>query len=63
MLLATSTFDQSTGANHQAGVHHLLALVPPLVSDLVGVALCPNLQWAQVALVWPRLTLNPCNEQ
>ncbi len=63
MLLATSMFDQSAGANCQAGVHLLLALLPPLVSNLVAVALCPALQWAQVALVWPRSTLNPCNEQ
>ncbi len=63
MLLATSTFDGSAGANHQAGVHLLLALLPPLVSNLAAAALCPSLQWAQVALVWPRLTLNPCNKQ
>ncbi len=51
MLLATSTFDGSAGANRQAGVHLLLALLPPLVSNLVAAALCPSLQWAQVALV------------
>jgi hypothetical protein len=59
MLLATSMFDGSAGANPQVGVHLLLALLPPLVSNLVAAALCPSLQWAQVALVWPRLTLNP----
>ncbi len=63
MLLATSTFDGSAGANHQAGVHCLLALLPPLVSNLVATVLCPSLRWAQVALVWPGLTLNPCDEQ
>jgi hypothetical protein len=63
MLLATSTFNQSTGANRQAGVRLLLALLLPLVSNLVAGALCPALQWAQVALVGPRLTLNPCNQQ
>ncbi len=44
MLLATSTFDRSAGANRQAGVHLLLASLPPLVSNLVAVALCPALQ-------------------
>ena len=63
MLLATSMFDQSAGANCQAGVHLLLELLPPLVSDLVAVALCPALQWAQVALVWPHLTLNLHDKQ
>jgi hypothetical protein len=63
MLLATSMFDQSAGLNRLAGVHLLLASLPPLVSNLVAVALCPALQWVQVALVWPHLTLNPCNKQ
>ncbi len=63
MLLATSTFDGPTGANRQAGVHLLLASLLPLVSDLVAVVMCPSLRWAQVALVWPHLTLNPCDEQ